>query len=142
MSATVEAAEETEPEASTEIEMMPQSTANNVIDLEQWIIAAGEIEERKQEREPAKAESPASFSGQPSFLQEPNTSGPDAGEPDSRKPREQRSLFSEPLPTGEPENKRTKKKPTGYTYQSQLAFNFSEPEPPQSENLGAASQAA
>jgi hypothetical protein len=138
-SATEEATDEaTEQEATAEIEAMPESTANNVIDLEQWIIAAGEIEENKgQGNEEGREVSPRA-SIQTTLLQEPDESS----QPDNRKPSGQRSLFGEPPTASEPESKRTKKKATGYSYQAQLTFDFSALEPPQKESMSAASQAA
>ncbi len=136
-----DATEASEGQTIDEIQAMPEANPNNIIDLEQWIIPAGEIEESS---EPASQEqgadntSSAGFRLQATVLQEPET----RRQPASRKPNGQRSLFSEPLTASEPENNRTNRKPTGYTYQSQLAFNFSEPEPPKTETMGASSQAA
>ena len=71
-----------------------------MIDLEQWIIAAGEIEENRerdgQENRADAINSDNSIS-QSTFLLEPETSS----EPDNRKPSDQRSLFGEPLPANE-----------------------------------------
>ncbi|MGA9774237.1 MAG: hypothetical protein WBV94_34735 [Blastocatellia bacterium] len=139
VSATEEATDEaTEQEAIAEIEAMPESTADNVIDLEQWIIAAGEIEENKEQGSEESREVSASASIQTTLLQEPDESS----QRDNRKPSDQRSLFGEPQPANEPESKRTKKKATGYSYQAQLTFDFSALEPTQKENMSATSQAA
>jgi P-loop containing NTP hydrolase pore-1/C-terminal domain on Strawberry notch homologue len=136
---TEEATEESQDCA--EIQSLPEASPTNIIDLAEWIIPAGEIDEgREQGSEARETDAPgiAVASVQATFLQEPET----YREPDNRKVRAQQSLFSEPLPTGEQDAKASRKKPTGYKFQSQLAFNFSEQEPPPDEVQGAASQAA
>lgn len=138
---TEDEAEDTQAQSIDEIQMMPEANPINVIDLEQWIIAAGEVDARtEQKAEASQDESPTvgTASVQSSLLQEPDT---EAGK-DTRKVREQKSLFSEPLSTDEPTAQASKRKPKGWSYQAQLAFNFSDNEPRPGESLGAASQAA
>ena len=136
---TEEATEESQDCAA--IQSLPEASPTNMIDLAEWIIPAGEIDEgREQGSEERETDAPgiAVASVQANFLQEEETDR----EPDTRKVSAQQSLFSGPLQTGEQDAKASRKKSTGYKFQSQLAFNFSEQELPPDEVQGATSQAA
>ncbi len=131
---TEEATEETQD--GGEIQSLPEAAPASVVDLEQWIIPAGEIDEgREQGSEKRETDAPSIeiSSVQTNFLQEPETHV----EPDSRRMIGQPSLFSD-----EPASQASKGKPTGYKFQAQLAFDFTQGEPPPNEVQEAVSQAA
>jgi protein strawberry notch len=130
-----------ETQAPDEIQAMPEANPTSIIDLEGWVIAAGEIEAGgEQKGEDRQDETPAVGTGntQPTLLREPDAQA----ETDTRKVREQQSLFSEPPLSIEPATQSSKRKPKGWSYHAQLAFNFSDSEPRPGESLGAASRAA
>jgi hypothetical protein len=130
-----------EAQECAELQNLPEAGPANIIDLAEWIIPAGEIDEvRMQGSESREPDAPRIevSSVQANFLQEQETDR----EPDSRNVRDQQSLFSEPLLTGEQDEKASRRKPTGYKFQSQLAFDFTEQEPPPREVKEAVSQAA
>ena len=138
---TEEEAEDTQEQSIDEIQMMPEANPINIIELEQWIIAAGEIDARAEQKAEASQDETSivgTGSVQSSLLQESDTEA----EKDTRDVREQQSLFSEPLSSNQPMTQASKRKPKGWSYQAQLAFNFSDNEPRPGESLGAASQAA
>jgi hypothetical protein len=138
---TEDEAEDTQEQPIDEIQAMPEANPINVIELEQWIIAAGEIDARTEQKAEASQDETSTVgtaSVQSSLLQDSDTEA----EKDTRDVREQQSLFSEPLPSNGPMPQASKRKPKGWSYQAQLAFNFSDNEPRPGENLGAASQAA
>jgi predicted RNA methylase len=136
---TEEATEEAQDCA--EIQCLPEAGPTSIIDLEQWIIPTGEIDERGEQcRKDKETDAPGrTVSGaQPALLQEPESDR----EPDSRNVSVQQSLFSEPLPAREPATQASRRKPTGYKFQAQLAFDFSEQEPRPNDVSGAALAAA
>lgn len=131
--------EESEAEECAEIEALPETGAVSLIDLAEWVIPAGELDEISEtEIVQVEAQSPGAPSVQPTGLQE---QGRDI-EPNSRKVKEQRSLFSEPLFANEPVSQPSGKKPQSWTFQKQLAFDFTDSEPPPNKSQGAASIAA
>jgi hypothetical protein len=75
---------------------------------------------------------------QTNFLQEPESHA----EPDSREMRGQPSLFSELLFSNLPASEAPNRKPTGYKFQTQLAFDFTDSGPPPDEAQEAVSRAA
>jgi hypothetical protein len=130
-----------EAQECAEIQSLPEASPASIVDLAEWIIPAGEIDEgREQGSKSREADAPCIdvSSVQTNFLQQPEADR----EPDSRKVRSQQSLFAEPLLAGEQDAKASRRKPTGYKFQSQLAFDFSEGEPPPNEVRKAVSQAA
>jgi hypothetical protein len=136
-------AEEATEEAQDcpEIQSLPEAGPTSIIDLEQWIIPAGEIDERgEQGREGKETDATGrTVSGaQPALLPEPETDR----EPDSRKVSAQQPLFPEPLPASEPATRASRRKPTGYKFQLQLAFDFTEIEPRPNDISGAVLAAA
>jgi len=131
-----ETAEEAQDQA--EIQTLPEAGQTQMVNLDQWIIPAGEVEkEREQSSEARPSEGATAFIGQSSLLERR-----EAHEPDGRKVKEQQSLFPERPMTGEPASRKTNRRPTGYKFQAQLALNFSDDEPPPDEAQGAVSQAA
>jgi cell division septation protein DedD len=136
---TEEATEEAQDCA--EIQSLPKAEPTNIIDLEQWIIPTGEIGEKGEqgiEDKETDATGVTVLSVQPALLREPETDR----EPDSRKVSAQQSLFSEPLPASEPATQASSREPTGYKFQAQLAFDFSEQKPRPNDVSGAALAAA
>lgn len=133
--------EEAEAQECAEVETLPETGAATVIDLAEWVIPAGdldEIDEPEGGQVEAQSQSPEATGIQPTLLQEQDT---DIGT-DSRKVKEQRSLFSEPLFANEPVSQPSGKKPQSWTFQKQLAFDFTDSEPPPNNSQGAASIAA
>ena len=128
---------EEEAQDCGEIQSLPEAGPASVIELEQWIIPSGDIAEGNETRE-TDAPGIEVSSVQANFLTEPETHR----KPDSRKVRAQPSLFSEPLLADEPAGQASKRKPTGYKFQAQLAFDFTESEPPATKAEEAAPQAA
>jgi hypothetical protein len=136
---TEDEAEDAQEQSIDEIQAMPEANPINIIELEQWIIAAGEIDARTEQTAEANRDETSivgTGSVQSSLLQDSEA------EKDTRNVREQQSLFSEPLSSNEPATYKSSRRPTGYKFQAQLAFDFSEQEPRPGENLGAVSQAA
>ena len=138
----IESEEATEEGADcAEIQSLPEAGPTNIIDLADWIIPAGEIDEVKEQgSEKRETDAPGIEvpSVQTNFLQEPETQA----EPGSRKVRVQQSLFSGQQLTDEPENHVAKKEPTGYKFQAQLAFDFTESGTPPNESQEVVPRAA
>ncbi len=130
-----------EAQECAEIHSLPETGTASTIDLAEWIIPAGEIDEISEQesgQRESENQSPKDSSIQPTLLQEQDTNA----EPDSRKVKDQRSLFSEPPFTNEPVSQPSGRKPQGWSFQKQMAFEFTESEPPPSPSQGAASRAA
>src|SRR6185436_18550444 len=107
-----------EAQECAEFQSLPEASPTNIINLADWIIPAGEIDEgREQGSESREADATRieDSSVQTNFLPEQETDR----EPDSRKVRTQQSLFSEPLLTGEQAARGSRRKPTGYKFQAQ-----------------------
>jgi hypothetical protein len=134
-----EAAEEAQ--GCAEIQNLPEASPASVVDLEQWIIPAGEIDEGG-EQESGKRETDAhsigASGGQINSFQEQETDRA----PNSREISGQYLLFSEPLQTDEEPAQELRRKPTGYKFQTQLAFDFADNEQPPNDVSGTVLAAA
>ena len=97
-----------EAQECADLQNLPEASPTNIIDLAEWIIPAGEIDEVREkgtESREADASHIEVSSVQTDFLQEPETDR----EPDSRKASGQPFLFSEPRLPGEQDEKASRK---------------------------------